>query len=242
MPTIDQIKEQNLTATPLFLFDCILRDGTVQRWASHAVTFSGDAYEPRLTAHNAFEAAAASSDGLDGVARISVSLANADSFYSQVERNPGFKGSRLTVNFVFFDLRLGTPASESRIVFRGIGNVAEEVTESLLRVTFSNQMSLQRSVLPEVRIGRHCPWAFPSSAAQRQEALNGGGSGPYSALFRCGYSADLVGGRGNLVSGAPFTSCNFTRANCVERGMFEADELDRPTGRFGKACLLPTRA
>ena len=232
MPTIDELKEQEITPTPLFLFECVLPGGAVERWGTHAITFDGHEYATRLLRHNMFELRASGDDGLDGAAKISVTLANADSHYSQVERATGFKGAQVTVRFLFFDIVAGTAASEARVVFRGVAGDPDEITEATLRVTFANRFNLQRIVLPEVRIQRRCPWRFPATVEQRQEALDGGGEGRYSALHRCGYSAGLTGGEGVLDGGVPFTTCDYTRESCTVRGMFAL-------GRFGGMEFVP---
>jgi len=152
MPTIDQYKEQETTPTPLFLFDCVLPTGDVERWGTHCVTFEGHEYLARLERHNLFDLNLSSQAGFDGAAKISVTLANADSRYSQIERETGFKGAKVTVRFLFFDLVAGTAASEARVLFRGVGDTPDEITEATLRVTFNNRLSLQRIVLPEVSI------------------------------------------------------------------------------------------
>jgi hypothetical protein len=234
VPTIDELKELEITPTPLFLFECTLRNGTVERWGTHGVTFGGHEYGARLLRHNLFELRSSADEGLDGAAKISVSLANADSHFSQVERETGFKGARVTIQFLFFDLVEGEAASEARVVFQGIAGDAEEITEEALRVTFANRFNLQRIVLPEVRMQRRCPWLFPATEEQRQEALDGGAKGKYSALHRCGYSAGLAGGEGSLDGGVPFTTCDYTRASCEARGMFSL-------GRFGGLGFLPTQ-
>src|SRR5258707_317237 len=156
--TIDNLKELEAPATPLFLFECVLSSGVTERWGTHAVTFEGNAFGARLVRHNLFELRAGSDEGLDGTAKVSVTLANADSHFSQIERETGFKGAQVTIRFLFFDLMAGTAASDARVVFRGIANPAEEITEATFRVTFTNRLNLQRIVLPEVRIERRCPW------------------------------------------------------------------------------------
>src|ERR1700759_2467674 len=115
MATIDELKEFELTSTPLFLFECTLRNGAVERWGTHAVTFEGHAYAARLVRHNLFELRSSADDGFDGTAKVSVTLANADSHFSQIEREAGFKGARVTVKFLFFDLTTGAAASEARV-------------------------------------------------------------------------------------------------------------------------------
>jgi len=177
MPTVDILKEQEAPPTPLFLFDCVLSGGATERWGTHAVAFGGNAYGARLLRHNLFELRASSEDGLDGAPKVTVTLANADSHYSQIERQTGFKGAQVTIQFLFYDLAANVAASEARVVFRGLANPAEEITESGFRVTFTNRLNLQRIILPEVQIERRCPWLFPSSAAQRQEALSGAAKG-----------------------------------------------------------------
>lgn len=239
MPTIDQLKEQEAPPTPLFLFECVLSSGVTEYWSTHGVTFDGNVYMARLLKHNLFELRTGSNDGLDGTSKISVTLANADSYFSQIERETGFKGAQVTVSFVFFDLVSGAPASESRVVFQGTANPPDLITESSFRVSFNNRLSLQRIVLPEVQILRRCPWIFPSTLAQRQEALNGGAQGAYSALYKCGYSPDVSGGVGNLNAGTPYTSCDYTRASCVARGMFSQDANGNATARFGGLEFVP---
>ena len=232
MPTIDELKEQPAPATPLFLFECTLRNGSVERWGTHAAAFNGHDYDARLLKHNLFELAAAAED-----TRVSVTLANADSRFSEIEREIGFRGAQVNVSFLFYDLTAHEAASEARVVFRGIANTAEEITEAALRVTFTNRLNLQRIVLPDVRIQRRCPWAFPATADQRLEAVNGGAKGKYSALYRCGYSPDQIGGAGALDTlnpGQPFTSCEYTRTACTARGMFDA-------GRFGGLEFVPAQ-
>ena len=191
MPTIDQLKEQETPPTPLFLFECELGSGVIERWSTHAVTVGGNAYAARLLQHNLFLLQASSDSGLDGAQKIAITLANADSRFSQIERATGFKGARLSIRFLFYDLGANAAVSEARVVFRGAANPPEEITEAAMRVSFTNRLNLQRIVLPDVRIERRCPWLFPATVGQRSEALNGAAKGKYSALHRCGYSPDL---------------------------------------------------
>ena len=239
--TIDVLKELQAPTTPLFLIDCALSSGATEHWGTHAATFSGTSYAARLLKHSLFQLTASSTDGLDGAAQIALTLANADSHFSEIERETGFKGAQVTIRFLFYDFVANLPASEARVVFRGIANSPDEITESGFRVTVMNRLNLQRIILPDTRIERTCPWFFPSTAAQRAEALTGGAKGSYSALYKCGYSADQTGGVGNLNSGAPFTSCDYTRTSCVERGMFSTDAASNATARFGGIEFVPAQ-
>src|SRR5262249_48731392 len=135
----------------------------------------------------------------------------------------GWKGSQLTATFLFYDLINGTAASDSQIVFRGTANPPDRSTESTLRLSFTNRLNLQRVFLPEIRIQKRCPWNFPATLSQRQEALNGATEGRFSKFYRCGYSADQPGGVGNLNGSTPYTTCDFSRTQCQQRGMFDVD-------------------
>jgi hypothetical protein len=237
--TIQELKELETPGTPLFLFECALKSGDVQRWSTHKVTVDGQPYLARVLKHNLFELKSSSETATDAVAKVSITLANADSFLSAIERNIGWKGSQVTAKFLFFDLKNSVASSETRIVFRGTANPPDESTESTLRLSFTNRLNLQRIFLPEIRIQKRCPWTFPATATQRQEAVSGGAKGEFSAFYRCGYSADQTGGVGNLDGAAAFTSCDFTRSQCQQRGMFDTDSQNRVTRRFGGIEFVP---
>jgi hypothetical protein len=239
--TIDVLKEQQTPTTPLFVIDCVLSSGATERWGTHAATFNGTAYTARLLKHTLFQLTTSSTDGIDGAAQIALTLANADSHFSEIERETGFKGAQVTIQFLFYDFVANAAASESRVVFRGICNSPDEITESAFRVTVMNRLNLQRIILPDTRIERSCPWFFPSTAAQRLTALTGGVQGSYSALYKCGYSPDQTAGVGNLNSGAPFTTCDLTRTSCVARGMFSTDGSGNATARFGGLEFVPAQ-
>lgn len=220
MTSIFELKEQEITETPLLVFECALADGRVERWSTHRVSAGGATYEARVLEHNVFEIQAGSEQGVDGIPRISLTLANADSRFSEIERAVGWKGARLKAGFLFYDLRNDTPASDLAVIFQGICNPPDEIREATFRITASSRLNLQRLVMPQVRIQRRCPWEFPATDAQRTEAIDGGASGKYSRYYRCGYSAGVAGGSGNLDGAAPFGSCGYTRKDCAARGMF----------------------
>jgi hypothetical protein len=230
MQTISDLKEQAVTDTPLLVFDCVLSNGQTEHWSTHQVTVDGATYEARVLQRSAFDIQTASDQGIDGSPRISVVLANADSHFSEIERATGWKGARLTVGFLFYDLRNDTPLTDIAVVFQGICNPPDQIKQSTFRLTAINRMNLQRLMLPQIRIQRRCPWQFPATVGQRTEAIDGGANGKYSLFYRCGYSAGIAGGTGNLNGGVPFTSCRYTRQDCQARGMFT---------RFGGFEYLP---
>jgi hypothetical protein len=237
--TINVLKELEVPGTPLFVFDCTLPTGDVQHWSTHNVTVNGLQYLSRVLKHNIFDLNSSPEAATDGVSIVSLTLANADSFLSSIERNIGWKGSDLVATFLFFDLTNQVAASESQVVFRGIANPPDQSTESTLRLSFTNTLNLQRVFLPEIRIQKLCPWNFPSTAAQRQEAVSGGTQGVFSPFYQCGYSPDQSGGVGNMSSGAPYTTCDYSRAQCIQRGMFDTDSENNITRRFGGIEFVP---
>ncbi len=239
MATINEIKEQNTTETPLLLFDCVLNSGAVERYSTHAVTVNGQQYAARVLRHDFFEMQGGAADGIDATSKISMWLANADSHFSEIERNVGWKGTRITASFVFYDMSQRQAASEVQTVFQGVADAPAEITESTLRLAVINSLNLQRRLLPDVRVERRCPWKFPATAEQRAEAASGGAEGAYSPFYRCGYSPDAQGGCGNLNGIAAYTSCNRTREQCQARGMFSTDGANHATRRFGGIEFVP---
>lgn len=233
-------KQQLSADTPLFFFDCTLSDGTVRHWSSRSITWNGNAYEGRVIRQNQFEAQLASDAQIGGPPKLTFELANADSELSEIEQQTGFKGAQLTVTCLFFDLVAGTPTSDPVVVFTGLMNPPDTITENSFRLSAMNRISMQRTVVPNVRVERMCPWRFPTTAAERLEAVDGGSlKGKYSFYYPCGYSPDQSNGVGNLDGNAAFTSCSYDRADCEQRGMFSADTSGRPTARFGGLEYLP---
>ena len=122
MPTAFQVKEQAVTDTPLLLFICQFQDTRVEHWSTHQITLSGTTYQARILQHNLYEIQTSSDLGVDAIPKISLSLANADSHFSEIERSSGFKGATLTVSFAFFDITQGTATTAVLTLFKGIFN------------------------------------------------------------------------------------------------------------------------
>ena len=234
MLSIYDLKELAVTDTPLLLFQCVLQNGQAEFWSTHQVTYSGNTYAPRVMKHNVFAVQTSSDQGVDVIPRVSVSMANADSYFSELERSVGWKGATMTVTFLFYNLLENAATSNAAVLFQGIVNPPDQSTESLFQLSAVNWMSMQRVLLPPVRIQRRCPWLFPSTAQQRQEAVTGGTNGQYSLLYPCGYSPDQTGGVGAMLAGAPYTSCAYTRVDCEARGMFSGPN------RFGGLEFVPS--
>ncbi len=240
MLTINQAKQQKETDTPLLFFECTLPSGDVERWCTHNTSLNGQAYSARVLKHNLFDLQLSADDAMDGMSQLSIVLANADSALSELNTAISFKGSQLTVCFAFVDLTKLINTTESTVLFRGIASDPDEITENSFKVSFLNKLSLQRIPLPDVRIQRTCPWNFPVTFDQRQEAKDGGANGSFSRFYRCGYSADVPGGTGNLNGGQAFTSCDKSRGQCEQRGMFDKDATGNLTRHFGGFEFVPS--
>ncbi|HYO80519.1 MAG TPA: phage tail protein, partial [Bryobacteraceae bacterium] len=237
MKSVSELKQSTITETPLLLFECKRGSGATDRWSTHSVTVEGNRYSARVLRHNLLEFRGGSDLAIEAAAKLTLTLANADSYFSQVMRGEGWKGAKLVVSFTFWDAREAAAASETIVVFKGVCNPPDEVTEGTIRLTFTSRMNMQRVLLPQVRIQRRCPWMFPANEQQRSEAAAGGARGTYSPFHLCGYSpADA----GNTNNGEFFTSCDHTRAQCIERGMFDKDDQGRTTRRFGGIGFVPS--
>ena len=110
MATINQIKQSPQSDTPLLLFQCVLPSGAIEYWSTHKITFNGQVYSARVLKHNLFELQLSADEAMDGISQLALTLANADSVLSQLNASvqngsgaSGFKGSQLTVLFVFAD-------------------------------------------------------------------------------------------------------------------------------------------
>jgi hypothetical protein len=89
--TIHEIKSRQVTETPVLLFDCELPNGSIERWSTHEITLGDRQYDGRVVKHNVFDIRSAAEDGIDALSKVSVTLANADSYFSQVERSIKWK-------------------------------------------------------------------------------------------------------------------------------------------------------
>jgi hypothetical protein len=104
MLSIYDLKELAVTDTPLLLFNCVLQNGQAEYWSTHQLNYAGNTYAPRVMTHNLLEVQTSSEQGVDVIPRVSLSMANADSYFSELERAVGWKGATLTVTFLFYNL------------------------------------------------------------------------------------------------------------------------------------------
>lgn len=232
------VKEQTEIPTPLFLFDCVLANGERDFWSTHRVEIAGNTYQPRVLKQNRFELRAAA-DGVDSRSTLTLELANLDSHFSQRERSIGWKGAKVTVRLAFYDLFANAAVTDPVAIYTGAADPPSEISETRFILSFRSRLEFSRILLPQTRIQARCPWMFPATADDRARAVSGGTEGEYGAFYKCGYSADADEGAGNLNGGAAFTSCDYTKKSCQERGMFDRDSSGRETKRFGGIGFVP---
>ena len=156
----------------------------------------GTTYQPRVLRHNLFELQTASDLGVDAIPKASITLANADSHFSEIERSVGWKGAGVTVRFLFFKLKDNEPETESMILFKGIANppgrnhgihVSADGGEPDEPAAGAAASGARRTAL-SVGFSEH----FRTSGKRRRR---GDRRAAIPRFFRCGYSPDVGRGR-----------------------------------------------
>ena len=260
--TIASLKEQKpvVSGQSLLLALFTFADGTQKGYCSHdltAFTYAGVAYEPRIVNMGLVERQALSADGIDFTPTVTVPLQDAD---KGVTKNyefgigKGFLGATLTLTQVIWQVGTSNFSSDFNLIFTGICALPE-VKEDIITVTATSKFNMTVQKIPNTPIQRTCPWQFPATKAERvSAAVNGLNDASTLNLWRCGYSPDVTdtdvpGGtaaaRGNLNSGTPYTSCGYTRQDCINRlgtpasGLIQIDTSSRATGNFGGITFVP---
>ncbi len=241
MPLTDiaSAKDAQQSFQPLLLATFTFHDGTVYRASTHPLNtaeggyqYGGSNYVGRIISQDISAVQGYDSTGVDLIPRASITLADADKALKiGYEDVYGFSGARLDLVFAFWDADTSTFSTDDILKYRGKCDPATGDCETIT-VSSANLLNLQRRILPPVPLQRRCPWIFPTTLAQRQD----GADNEDSIHYECGYSPDATGGnaRGNYESGSTaFTSCDYTKAACVARGMYKVDGSARVTGRFG---------
>jgi hypothetical protein len=238
MSTIAEIKEASQTYQPLVLVEFTFADGSIERFCTHSLTeaggnfqYSGNDYQGRVIAHN-IQPIGASQQGFSMPPSASITLADDDRWvYQNCEMAKGFGGAQMLLRFIAWDA--GTDTYSSDCYFPFVGTCSQPSgSDTDLQVSAVSLINMTGTKFPPLVVQRLCPNQFPATAAQRQD----GADNIDSWYYPCGYSPDAAGGNacGNCESGTtPFTSCGYTKADCVARGMYTADSASRQTGRFG---------
>jgi hypothetical protein len=232
MASLYSHKDEEVLQTPILLFDVNRADGAAFRWSTHSVTYNGDAYQPLVLSHGAFHLHLDTDLVYPSSDTLSLVLSNADGWLDEQLNPQIWKGTTIKARFLFYDLSAATAGEDSRILFTGICQGIDEITDTTVRFLFHSRLGVRRAYVPSTPLQTRCPWDFPADEAQRALAASEYAAETYSPLARCGYSADVPGGRGNSNDSVPYTSCNRTRTDCQVRGMLDMDAAGNPTRRF----------
>jgi hypothetical protein len=239
LTTINAAKDSVETYQPLLLAVITFTDASVLRLCSKPLStaqggyqYGGNNYDGRILDYNLGAIQGFDAGGIDIVPKADITIADPDkAIKTGYEDVKGFAYATLSLTFLLWDADSATFSSDSIAKFVGVCDPARS-DETTLTLSATNKLSLQRRTLPPVPLQRRCPWLLPSTLAQRQDGADNEDS-PY---FACGYSPDATGGnaRGNYQSGVTaYTTCDYTKAACVARGMYKLDSSSRVTGRFG---------
>ncbi len=241
--TILNGKEQSLAPSPLLLVDITDADGNTRHFATQAVTYGGNVYSDRLVDQNIQAIQGMTAQGFASIPSLSIQIADPDAFvWSNYITPHRWKGGTMVVTFVMYYASTdGTGFSTDSYKWKFItGNPV--FADGIVTVEGANKLNFARIKLPTVAIQRLCPWIFPATAAQRQDAAQN----KISPYYQCGYSPDATGSgsdwpRGNNDSGTglPYTECQKTREACTARGMFAKDSANRDSYRFGGITWSP---
>ena len=150
-----------------------------------------------------------SPEGIDRVASVKVTLANANQIvWSNFEQSPGpgFRGATLQMAIVMWQVGTSNFSSDSPVRFSGTCDMAVPVRgATYVQVTATNSHNTGTVMLPSTPIQPRCPHTFPTTALERLL----GASDPSSVWYGCGYNPDqtaiivFTGGGG---SGASYTA------------------------------------
>jgi hypothetical protein len=241
MASILVTKELALTLQPLLLAEITLKDGSVLRLSTHALSntyagtpasgsyqYDGHEWLPRIINQDLAATQAMSDLGIDMVPSVTLDLSDPDKHIWTTKQVPlGFKGATVRLLAVMFDPSdesVGTFTDDSPAPTKFIGRcTSTSVSSRSITITATNLLNMQQAQIPPIRIQPTCPWIFPINKAERVAAA----TDPSSLSTECGYSPDVTdsdapGGtaaaRGNYVSGStPYTSCTYDYEACVAR-------------------------
>ena len=246
--TINNVKEQPASYQPLMLAEFAMPDGTtVLRLATHDLTpsgfqYNGNSYLPRILNQDMAAFQIVSQQGVSVPPTVSLKLADADKLLWGYEMSIGFRGAVLKIRFVFWNVGTGSFSSDSLVYGPFLCSAASNVDDTSLTIPAGSKLNMEQIQAPFIHIQQTCPWSFPATTAQR---LDGAGN-QLSEFWECGYAPEVPsgqGGCGNFQSGStPYTSCGYSKGDCVARGMYSKDSAQRRTGRFGGMQFQPPTA
>jgi hypothetical protein len=231
-------QDKELASVPVtsLLCEVTLSDGASRFWADSRCLDGAREYEARIHPGQNTRWKLTSDVSSESAGQVSLVLADQDGSIAQLYRTGKLLGAKVQFSAAVLS---GRNIASKTVLWTGLLDTVSDLDGASARLNVMSRLSAIRSSFPPMRIQKECSWAFPANAAERQLACSSGEDGRYSPLFRCGYSPGVPDGVGNLDGAQPFTSCDFTRRNCEQRGMFSSDSANRPTNRFSGFEFVP---
>ncbi len=234
--TVLEAKDRIAVPVTAVLCEISLRNGAKLYWSSNRCERNGQSYQPRILTEDMPAWRLQSELTAESAGTIQLTVANADGAISQLRQEGNLRGASLTLFAATLEQRT---VQDAYAVFTGLIDNVLDADSRTARINVVSRLSAVRTSFPPLRIQKQCAWTFPKNEEERNAALSSGEDGRYSSLFRCGYSAGLPGGFGNLNGSVPFNSCDYTRVSCEQRGMFRRDASDQVTARFSGIEYVP---
>ncbi|WP_031498584.1 phage tail protein [Bryobacter aggregatus] len=231
-----EAKEQNAVPATALLCELSLVEGTRLYWATARCQDGGQTYQARIHPDQAGSWKLTSDVTSESASFISLTIADADGTVAQLFKAGRLRGARVVFRAAVLNER---DVESSTVMLSGMLDSVSDLDGQSARINVLSRLSSIRSSFPPMRIQKQCSWMFPANADERGAALSSGEDGRYSPLFRCGYSPDLPGGVGTMNGSEAFTTCDYSRTSCEQRGMFAKDASGRTTQRFSGIEFVP---
>jgi hypothetical protein len=165
-------------------------------------TYGSTAYLGRIENDDIDTVAMLDASGVDIPPRLSLSLADSDSYllaYYEQYPGRGFRGCIVTVTLVFYDVLGQQFSTDYAVRYVGICDSAALVDDSHLSVRTTYKALLQQKQLPSALIQQYCWKIQPQTQAQFAQALI-----DHNQFWWCGLTA------------ADYTGpCGYTRLGCI---------------------------
>jgi hypothetical protein len=201
--TLNAAKELVAGKLPLLLVKFTFLNGSTLHLSTHAVTYGGQAYQARLSQIDLERVQMMSESGIDIPPSLTLHIADADgSILANYENGTGlgFKGARVEVRFVFYDVLAQEFSTDSLIRYTGICDAATPTDDVTLEVRTTNRLNASKKMVPTFLISKYCPKIRPATVSQCAAALN-----EESDFYPCGLAV-------------PGADCYNTREGCTAIG------------------------
>jgi hypothetical protein len=175
--------------------------GDVLFLSTKDVTYNGIDYQGRLSDLDLEAVQMMSESGVDVPASLTLHLADADAaLYLNWEEGDGrgFRGAKVVLRLVFFDVLSGTFSEDSVVRYTGICDPATSTDEAILEVRSTNRLNSGMKMLPTELIQKYCWKIRPRTARQCAEADT-----PGSQYYPCG------------ITDPNAAECNYTKEGCA---------------------------